>query len=171
MILQGFTCAKNEGLLHQDFTKGICLIILLNGMQFINYPKRNSELLDPNWNFFYPSVAGSLPNLYNPGNWSAECGPLANNNNGITNGNLTTGKFSFWVQSDLGCGNITVVLNGASRVISNYHSSNPGCNVNGSANFELSGGTYNYTASCSGYSWANTITVINGQCSTRQLTL
>lgn len=86
-------------------------------------------------------------------------------------GNATTGNATFWVQTDLGCGNITVVLNGTSGVISNYYSSNPSCNASGSANFELPAGTYSYSASCTNLTWNGTITITNGGCSTMQLTL
>lgn len=86
-------------------------------------------------------------------------------------GNANTGNATFWVQSDLGCGNITVVINGISRFISYYYSSNPSCNASGSANFELPAGTYSYSASCTNMTWSGTITVTNGGCSTMKLTL
>ena len=137
-------------------------------------PDTRLRMVGTQLEFSYPSVAGSLPTLYNSGSWSAECGPLSSSNTGgCSSGSSTTGKASLWVTSDLGWGNITVVLNDtSSSTISQFYSNgSPGCDAGGSANFELPSGTYNYTASCSGYTWNGTITITNGQCSTMQLYL
>lgn len=103
------------------------------------------------------------------------CMNSGNTNGGNNNGNgsnETTGNATFWLQNDLECGNITVELNGVSTTITSYYpTGNPGCNASGSANFELPGGTYNYSANCAGYTWNGTITITNGQCSTMKLTL
>lgn len=141
-------------------------------------PKTTLRLVGSQLEFHYTSVDGSLPTFYNSGNWSSECGPLSSTNNGGTGSgentggeNSTSGKAAFWVQSDLGCGNITVILNGVNKTISQFYTQSPGCSGSGSANYDLPGGTYSYTATCSGYSWDGSITVTNGQCSTIQLTL
>ena len=85
-------------------------------------------------------------------------------------GGTTTGQGMFWIASDLGCGNITVVCNGISRTITGFYSSLPACGASGSATFSLSPGTYSYTASCTGKTWNGTITITVGGCSTVQLT-
>lgn len=86
-------------------------------------------------------------------------------------GSSGTGNAMFWVASDLGCGSINVSVNGQSKTISSFYSSTtPTCGASGCANFTLSPGTYNYSASCSGKTWASTITVTAGGCSKMQLT-
>lgn len=82
----------------------------------------------------------------------------------------TTGQGMFWIASDLGCGNITVVCNGISRVISTIYAISPPCGTSGTATFDLSPGTYSYSASCSGKTWNGTITITTGGCSKVQLT-
>ena len=94
------------------------------------------------------------------------------NGGGNGGGGNGTGKATFWTQSDFGCGNITVYVSNTSGTISGYFSSgNPGCNADSSANFQLSPGTYDWTASCSNYNWSGTITINEDNCSTMQLTL
>ncbi len=92
---------------------------------------------------------------------------------GLGNGNGNgTGKATFWTQSDFGCGNISVYISNTSGTISGYFSGgNPGCEANASANFQLTPGTYEWTASCGNYNWNGNITVNEGSCSTMQLTL
>jgi hypothetical protein len=85
-------------------------------------------------------------------------------------GSSSTGNATFWVASDLGCGTITVSVNGQSKTISSFYSTSPACGASGCANFTLAPGTYNYSASCSGKTWSNSITVTAGGCSKMQLT-
>ena len=85
-------------------------------------------------------------------------------------GGTTTGQGMFWIASDLGCGNITVVCNGTSRTISSVYGSAPACGASGIATFDLSPGTYPFTASCSGKTWTGSIIIIAGACSKTQLT-
>lgn len=87
-------------------------------------------------------------------------------------GGSTTGEAMFWVQSDLGCGSITVDIYGhGSKTITSYFSSGtPDCGSGGAATYNLSAGTYNYSASCSNQTWEGTITVEAGSCSKMQLT-
>ena len=85
-------------------------------------------------------------------------------------GGTTTGQGMFWIASDLGCGNITVVCNGISRTISSVYGTTPSCGASGTATFDLSPGTYAYTASCSGKNWSGTITITPGGCQRVQLT-
>jgi len=91
------------------------------------------------------------------------------NGGGAGGGN---GNVSFWVKTDLGCGNITVNVNGQSGSITGYNTNGVSdCSVSGGANFTLPAGNYNYTASCSGgVSWSGTITVTAGGCLLQQLT-
>ena len=51
----------------------------------------------------------------------------------------TTGQGMFWTASDLGCGNITVTLGGASGSISTYYNTSiPSYGIAGAAGFSLS---------------------------------
>jgi hypothetical protein len=84
-------------------------------------------------------------------------------NGGNTGGGgfLANNTVTFWVASDLGCCEITVKCNGISRTITGFYSSGaPACDATGTATFVLptSQGTYNYTASCSGLTWSDTVT-------------
>jgi hypothetical protein len=85
-------------------------------------------------------------------------------------GGSTTGQGLFWVSSDLGCGNISVNVNGITRTVSGYHSSAPNCGDSGAATFSLSPGTYSFSASCNGKSWSGNINIVAGSCSKIQLT-
>ena len=90
---------------------------------------------------------------------------------GTGGGGSTTGQGMFWVASDLGCGSITVTCAGISKTITGFYSSStPACGATGGANFDLPGGTYSYTASCSGKTWSGNINITNGSCSRIQLT-
>ncbi|MDX1902639.1 MAG: hypothetical protein SFU27_00660 [Thermonemataceae bacterium] len=109
-------------------------------------------------------VNGSQHNL------TCSNGGGGNNNGGGGNNNSTIGSATFWTQTDLGCGSITVSCGGTTQTITSYYSSgNPGCSASGCANFSLAPGTYNYSASCSSYTWDGTITVTAGNCSTMRL--
>lgn len=145
-------------------------------------PNTSLRMVDSKLEFHYASVQGSLPTLYSSGSWSAECGALTlsntggndggntGGNGGGTGGTATTGEATVWVQSDLGCGNISVEVNGVGGTITSFYTMDPGCNSSGSANFDLPGGTYTINASCQGFTWNGTITVTNGECITLQLT-
>lgn len=85
-------------------------------------------------------------------------------------GGSTTGQGMFWIATDQGCGNITVVCNGITRTISSYYASAPPCGASGSATFDLSPGTYSYSASCTGKTWSGSITITAGGCNRIQLT-
>lgn len=82
----------------------------------------------------------------------------------------TMGSFIFWTASDFGCGNITVTVNGISKMITGPYSSMPPCGASGGANFELAPGTYTYSASCTGLNWTGSITITAGGCQALQLT-
>jgi hypothetical protein len=89
----------------------------------------------------------------------------------LTGSATTTGQAMFWIASDLGCGNITVTCNGLSSTISSYYSSGaPTCGASGSATFNLSAGTYSFSAKCTNKTWTGTITVTANGCSKLQLT-
>ena len=89
---------------------------------------------------------------------------------GGTGGGSTTGKVLFWTSSDLGCGVINVSINGSSGSIAGYYSSgSPECGASYGANFTLTAGTYNFTASCSSYNWSGTVSVTANGCSRMQL--
>ncbi len=82
------------------------------------------------------------------------------------------GKAQFWLRSDIGCGNITVIVNGVSKVLDSYFSSGyPGCNAANTVNYELAPGTYPFSASCSGRTWQGNVTVVANQCTPIELTL
>jgi major membrane immunogen (membrane-anchored lipoprotein) len=95
---------------------------------------------------------------------------LTSSGGGGGGGGGSTGQGMFWIASDLGCGNITVVCNGITRTISTIYATSPPCGTSGTATFDLSPGTYAYTASCSGKNWSGTITITAGGCQKVQLT-
>ena len=110
-------------------------------------------------------------------NWSGSititaggCSTIELTNSGGGGGGSTTGQTMFWIASDLGCGNITVVCNGISRIINSVYGTSPSCGASGTATFDLSPGTYSYTASCSGKNWSGTTTITAGGCSKIELT-
>jgi major membrane immunogen (membrane-anchored lipoprotein) len=110
-------------------------------------------------------------------NWSGTititaggCQKVQLTSSGGGGGGGSTGQGMFWIASDLGCGNITVVCNGISRTISSVYGSAPACGASGTATFNFSPGTYSYTASCSGKNWSGTITITAGGCQKVQLT-
>ncbi|MDR6969472.1 hypothetical protein J2X31_003503 [Flavobacterium arsenatis] len=91
---------------------------------------------------------------------------------GSGGGGSGEGNIMFWIGSDLGCGNISVTLQGqGSGSITSYYGSSPNCGASGCANFTVAPGTYSYTASCGNYTWNGTITVPANQCYKMQLTL
>jgi hypothetical protein len=109
-----------------------------------------------------PSCSTCITTTYVSGSWSGQCVPL---NGGGGGGGSGTGNVMFWIQSDLGCGAITVTLNGQSGSIVNYYSSGaPSCGATGCANFSLPAGTYSFSASCSSYTWNGTVTSTSGGC-------
>jgi|GEM_PF-1798246 len=86
-------------------------------------------------------------------------------------GGSNSGKASFWIQSDLGCGNITVNINGTTKMITGYSPSGfINCDTAGFANFTLSPGAYSYSASCSSLTWNGTVNITSGGCQPIQLT-
>lgn len=81
------------------------------------------------------------------------------------------GNVMFWVQSDLGCGSISVTLNNqGSGSISSFYSSSPSCGASGCATFIVPAGTYSYSASCSEKTWNGSLTVAADQCFKMRLT-
>jgi hypothetical protein len=86
-------------------------------------------------------------------------------------GGTGNGSAMVWSQIDHTCGNISVTINGTTQLVSSYYSSGaPNCGASGCANFTLSPGSYNVTASCSSKNWNTTITVTEGGCYKLQLT-
>lgn len=87
-------------------------------------------------------------------------------------GGTGEGNIIFWTNSDLGCGIVSVTLQGqGSGSISSYYGSSPNCGASGCANFTVAPGTYSYTASCGNYTWNGSITVPANQCFKMQLML
>jgi hypothetical protein len=65
---------------------------------------------------------------------------------------------------------IGVAINGEMKIINKDYSYTPSCNATGCANFNLKGGTYNYSAFDNlGSQWAGTITIQNNGCLTIEL--
>ncbi len=60
----------------------------------------------------------------------------------------TTTQAMFWVDSDFGCGTITVTLNGVSKAITGYNTSQPSCGNTYAATFDIAAGNYTFTAKC-----------------------
>ncbi len=107
---------------------------------------------------------------YALGTWTNTCGPIQ----GGGGGGSSVGDLTFWVNQDLGCGNIYVTISSyGSQTISYYYSSgNPGCGASGSANYTgLPYAAYSYNAtSDGGCTWSGNVT-IGQSCHTIHLTL
>lgn len=107
----------------------------------------------------------------NGGNTGGDSGGDTGGDDG---GDTTTeGDITFWLNQDLGCGNIHVeVTSYGTETISAYYESNPGCNSSSCANFNnLANGAYQYKATSDGDCvWSGNF-VIDSECSTIQLTL
>ena len=117
-------------------------------------------------------VGGSKHNL--SCNNSGGNNPPPSGNNPPSGGNNppqnNTGRATFWTNSDLGCGSISVTCSSQSGTITSYYSSGtPSCGASGCANFTLPPGTYSFSASCTNKTWNGTITVTQGGCSTMRL--
>jgi hypothetical protein len=94
----------------------------------------------------------------------------SNGNGGGNGGGSSTGTAMIWSQIDHTCGNISVTINGITKIVSSYYSSGvPSCGASGCATFTLSPGTYSVSASCSNKNWNGTITVSANSCSTLRL--
>ncbi|PKA82197.1 hypothetical protein ATE92_0323 [Ulvibacter sp. MAR_2010_11] len=88
-------------------------------------------------------------------------------------GGNATGDAIFWVNSDFGCGPITVNLSGVgSTTINGFFGSAPNCTDTGSGgNFNnLNPGVYSFTASCSSQNWSGSITITENGCLRQELT-
>jgi len=81
----------------------------------------------------------------------------------VTQSGLPKGTISFWVGTDVTCGNIEVTLAGVGTQTITLHysgSGNPGCGAAGTATFsDLPYGRYSYTATCGGDSRVGNITL------------
>ncbi|WP_430612485.1 hypothetical protein [Flavobacterium sp. JP2137] len=92
------------------------------------------------------------------------------NGGGGSNGN--SGKVSFWVNYDYGCGPIYVSINGQSQTITSYYESVPeGCTSSGNANFTFPPGTYSFSATCSSRNWNGTVEIKPDGCLRMNLTI
>jgi hypothetical protein len=81
------------------------------------------------------------------------------------------GQALFWIGSDIGCGKVTVTVNGTSKDISSFSPNGaPACGIEGAATFDLSPGTYDFTAACTGKTWNGTVIVTSKNCTKYQLT-
>jgi hypothetical protein len=88
-------------------------------------------------------------------------------------GGGSTGTITFWVNQDLGCGNIFVSITSyGSGTINSYYSGNPSCGASGCANFNnLSYGAYYFSATSDGNcTWSGNVQ-LDSSCETMQLTL
>lgn len=104
--------------------------------------------------------------------YGVDCSDSGGNNGGGTggggNGNGNdTGDGIFWINSDYGCGPITVNLSGVgSQTITGFFSNTPDCGSSGGANFSnLAPGSYSYSATCQGSSWDGTLVINENTCS------
>ena len=83
------------------------------------------------------------------------------------------GDFMFYIENDLGCGNITVTIDGVTKTIYSPAGSDPSCNHTGSATFRLRPGEYEMSARCDEGSafWNDIIEVRAGTCGKQRLAL
>ncbi len=89
---------------------------------------------------------------------------------GSNNVNTTPTQTMFYVTQDCGVGNISVTINGATKVITGYYTSAPDCGASSSANFDLSSGSYSFSAAASNMTWSGNITVAANTCNKYELT-
>lgn len=70
-------------------------------------------------------------------------------------GGETEGEITFFTTSDLGCGTISVSVNGhGTETITQYYTEGVyECGLSGCANFTLPPGNYTFSASCGDYQW------------------
>lgn len=82
-----------------------------------------------------------------------------------------TGNVTFWTPSNCSTKPITVTADSISHTITqNYTSTTAGCGDSGCANFSLSPGTHNFTATNGDTTWTGTVSVTRGNCTLQQLT-
>jgi hypothetical protein len=83
-----------------------------------------------------------------------------------SSGGSSLGQVTFWTASDLGCGSITVTVSGyTSASIGSYYTSGiSDCGATGCATYNLSPGTYSYSAECSSYTWSDSFTITANGC-------
>jgi len=106
--------------------------------------------------------------------YGVDCSTGGGGNGGGDPDGSGKGDVKFWTDQDLGCGYITVNVNGVgSSTLTGYYYSTPECTNDGiGGNFnDLTPGTYSYTAQCQGYTWSNTFTVTEDSCLKYKLTL
>ena len=156
-------------------SKAITFIVPANGEKFIfplsvysdyivvGVPKGFENTHDPET--YYPSSKYPCDGNSSGGGGSGGGESGSGGSGGGESGNLN-GNITLWTASDHSCGNILVkISNGQSGVISSYYSSGLNdCNASGCANFTLPSGSYNYTATCSDYTWSGSFTIKSGTC-------
>ena len=90
-------------------------------------------------------------------------GGVTSHNISVTQSGLPKGTITFWVGTDVTCGNLEITLAGVGTqtITLRYSGSgNPGCGAAGTATFtDLPYGRYSYTATCSGSSRVGNITL------------
>ncbi|MBA3900752.1 MAG: hypothetical protein H0X62_11175 [Bacteroidetes bacterium] len=77
-------------------------------------------------------------------------------------------KVTFWQAPSCGCSETFVEINNVYRTITSDNNQSPGCNSNGSANFEFLPGFYTYYATDWNKEWTGSIN-LQGGCTTFQL--
>jgi hypothetical protein len=101
-----------------------------------------------------------------------EIPPPPSSNNSYGN---QTGQISFYTKNSsdiINCGNITITVDGSTRYITDYYFSDiSNCGMSGCATFNLTPGTYYYSATNNcGDSWNTTpFTITSGGCIKREL--
>ncbi|MGB0885836.1 MAG: hypothetical protein ACPGVH_05515 [Chitinophagales bacterium] len=84
--------------------------------------------------------------------------------------NGLAGQVTFWTDSNLNCGEITVILDGDTiGKITEVYSEKPFCNKVGTASKTIANGTYNYTASDTCNVWSGTVTLSENACYTEKI--
>ncbi|PKP25343.1 MAG: hypothetical protein CVU03_08300 [Bacteroidetes bacterium HGW-Bacteroidetes-2] len=104
--------------------------------------------------------------------YGVDCGD-AQGGGGSGGGASPTGDIIFWTGQDFGCGPITVFVESVgTNSITGFFSSPPNCSDTGAGgNFNnLPVGTYNFTASCSSFTWSGSFSITENGCLRFQLT-
>jgi hypothetical protein len=98
------------------------------------------------------------------------CKKESNNTNSNNTTNSTPTQAMFYTTQDCGVGNISVTINGTTKVISSYYASVPSCGASGTATFDLSAGNYSFTASAANNTtWSGDVTVVANSCNSFHL--
>ncbi len=99
--------------------------------------------------------------------YNVSCSDSGNTGGSNTSGGSTdtsNGSIAFYTTSDLGCGNITITVDGNNTQTLSQYFPQGIANCSQGTIFNLSPGTHTYRASCNNYTWEDTFTIVANGC-------